>query len=377
MSLAAFILKNEEDILEQWDAFAASLFPSESQISRRALRDHAHGILTAIVADIQTPQSKSKQIAKSKGHAPEIFGAPETAAETHAVLRAHNGLDINQLAAEYRALRASVLRLWVEKSEFSTSALQEMIRFNEAIDQSLAESINFFNQEVERSRNLLLGTIGHDMRTPLNAIVLTAADLSTMDAGEEVAKAAKSLKRSGAAIQNLLNDLVDYNRITLAVGISIEPIPIVLGDVLEEEVKQLQDAYPRHTIQFKKQDNVCGSWDGPRLQQVLRNLVSNACVYGRHEEPIKIDLYENVEGVCFDVANVGTEIDPQKLEVLLKPMVRGKVTDETTNKTSLGLGLYIVHGVAAAHGGRVLVRSEDGWTIFSVQLPRICKAQTV
>ena len=68
-----------------------------------------------------------------------MMGAPETAAQTHAVLRARSGFDINQLASEYRALRASVLRLWIEAFQPDELNLEDVIRFNEAIDQALAE----------------------------------------------------------------------------------------------------------------------------------------------------------------------------------------------------------------------------------------------
>lgn len=375
MSLARFIVSNMKSILQQWDEFASSLFPSGAKIPHRALRDHAEAILMAIVLDIQTHQSKAEQSAKSKGHAPKGIGSPETAAETHAVLRAQDGLDINQLAAEYRALRASVLRLWSESAgEYTAADLEEMVRFNEAIDQSLAESIDFFHRHVERSRNLLLGTLGHDMRNPLNAILLVAQELNMMKAGEEVTEASECLMRSGASIQNLLNDLVDYNRITLAVGMVINPVPTDLSAVLSDEVKQLQIAYPHHTIQLDITGNVCGVWDGPRLQQVLRNLVSNACAYGVNEEPVEINLFETEDGVCFEVINLGTTIDPQTLEKLFCPLVRGKNHEENANEKGLGLGLYIVREITMAHGGEVTVKSKNGFTTFSVYLPLINEA---
>ena len=120
--------------------------------------------------------------------------APETAAQTHAVLRANSGFDINQLAAEYRALRASVLRLWTDAFPHAEGTrLEDVIRFNEAIDQALGESIAFFSRRVERSRNLLLGMLGHDMRSPLQTIVMTSSYLSALNAGAEVSKAASRL----------------------------------------------------------------------------------------------------------------------------------------------------------------------------------------
>src|SRR5918992_1405438 len=128
MRLADFILRNMETILEEWEAFAK---------------------------DISTPQTDKAQAEKSKGRAPKLTGAAETAAQAHAVLRARSGFDINQLAAEYRALRASVLRLWMDAYEPEDINLDDMIRFNEAIDQAIVESIGFYSAQVDQARNLL------------------------------------------------------------------------------------------------------------------------------------------------------------------------------------------------------------------------------
>ncbi len=177
MRLADFILRDMESILVEWEAFAGTLFPAAASMTPLALRDEAKEILEAVAKDLSTSQTKQAQIDKSRGRAPKLMDAPETAAQTHAILRARSGFDINQLASEYRALRASVLRLWTESCQPDDINLEDVIRFNEAIDQALAESIGFFSEQVERSRNLLLGMLGHDMRNPLNAIQLTASVL--------------------------------------------------------------------------------------------------------------------------------------------------------------------------------------------------------
>lgn len=114
MRLADFIVRNMETILVQWEAFAATLLPAARHMNSQGLRDHAREILTAVAKDIATPQTREAQHEKSLGRAPEPANASETAAQTHAVLRARRGFNINQLAAEYRALRASVLRLWID-----------------------------------------------------------------------------------------------------------------------------------------------------------------------------------------------------------------------------------------------------------------------
>jgi siderophore synthetase component len=113
MRLAEFITRNMEPILVQWEAFAATLLPAARTMDSHGLRDHARQILEAIAKDIATPQTREEQREKSLGpQADECLG---NGRQTHAVLRARRGFDINQLAAEYRALRASVLGMWIDE----------------------------------------------------------------------------------------------------------------------------------------------------------------------------------------------------------------------------------------------------------------------
>src|SRR6202007_2283201 len=118
------------------------------------LRDHAQQILHAVAKDLQTSQTREAQREKSLGRGPSLIDATETASQTHALLRARAGFNIKQLAAEYRALRASVLRLWMDDCGSDDPHLDDIIRFNEAVDQALAESVGFFSAQVDQARNL-------------------------------------------------------------------------------------------------------------------------------------------------------------------------------------------------------------------------------
>src|ERR1700730_5748069 len=133
MRLASFILRDMETILGQWEAFALTLLPAAANMKSLALRDHAQQILEAVAEDLSTIQSREAQLAKSMGRAPKRIGTPQTAAQTHALLRARGGFDIKQLAAEYRALRASVLRLWMDKCQPEAPHLDDINPFNEDI----------------------------------------------------------------------------------------------------------------------------------------------------------------------------------------------------------------------------------------------------
>ena len=371
MRLVDFILRDMETILTQWEAFAAILLPAAERMTPLALRDHAQQILEAVAKDLSTPQTKESQAAKSMGRGPVLIDAPETAAQTHAVLRARSGFDINQLAAEYRALRASVLRLWMDACQPGDPDLEDMIRFNEAIDQALAESISFFSGQVDQARNLLLGMIGHDMRSPLQTIQMTSSYLAALNAGVNVSEAASRLILSGARIKALLDDLVDFNRTRLGLGINIAPIDVDLATLFADELARMRAAHPDRRLELEAAGNTQGLWDDQRLQQLLANLISNAIKYGAPDAPIRVVVIGEEAGVRFEVRNAGPAIERSILDQIFDPLKRGpEHKDRDNTDGSLGLGLYIAREIAKAHGGEIEARSDSTETVFAVRLPR-------
>jgi signal transduction histidine kinase len=295
---------------------------------------------------------------------------PETAAQSHAVLRGRSGFDINQLVAEYRALRASVLRLWDQANAGVIRNLDDVIRFDEAIDQALTESVCFYAAEVERSRNLLLGMLGHDMRTPLNTIQLTASYLSRLNAGEEVSASAQRLIDSGSRMRSLLDDLVDFNRTRLGLGIRVTPGPVDLAKTFTRELDQLRFANPGNPIELEIEGDVAGHWDEGRLLQVLSNLVLNAVKYGTSKTPIRVRLTGVADCVNFEVVNAGSFAADDAARVF-QPLQRGADSDAVEGSENLGLGLYIAREIALAHGGQISVHTHSAATVFTVSLPRV------
>jgi len=371
MRLATFIQKNMEPILAKWEEVAATQLPAAQHMDTHALRDHAQQILEAVARDLSAFQSRDAQMTKSRGAAPKIMSAPETAAQTHALLRAKSGFDIMQLVAEYRALRASVLRLWTDAVVTESTDFEDMIRFNEAIDQAITESVGFFNGEIDQSRNLFLGMLGHDLRTPLQTIQLTAAHLGALNAGESVSVAASRLIRSGARMQALLDDLLDFNRSKLGLGINISRTSVDLSHLLADELNQIQTVHPSNRLNLSVEGDTRGTWDGPRLQQLLGNLIVNAIKYGSPDEPVHVGVIGGPVGLRLEVRNSGSTIDSETLAHMFEPLKRGLHDNVTSNNdTSLGLGLYIAREIVTAHKGIIEVRSADGQTVFTVRLPR-------
>ncbi len=140
MRLSRFIRDHKEPILQAWEDFARTIETPQAMVDAASLRDHASLMLDTIIADLDQPQTALEQSQKSKGLA-RRSGA-DTYAEIHAADRLASGYTINQLVSEYRALRASVLTLWAHASpRVMLTDPDDMMRFNEAIDEALAESV--------------------------------------------------------------------------------------------------------------------------------------------------------------------------------------------------------------------------------------------
>ena len=370
MRLNVFISQNMEDILAQWESIAASFFQVESGISAPLLRSQAQQILEAVVTEICTLQTNEKQINKSKGLIPSLPGATETAAESYGLLRAKGGFEMKQMLSEYRALRASVLKLWFVSCTTTTPNSDDIVRFNDAIDRALSESTNVFTKKLEEQRNLFLGMLWHDMLTPLQAIQMIAMLLQRTSTEKKVTEAAKRMVECGSLLTGLLDELIQFTKIKLGLGIRIDPTPQDMASLVGEELNQLRVAHPNKKLNFQVSGPTKGVWDGESLKRVLGNLVVNAIKYGNESSPITIRVAGHAEKVTFEVRNEGTSMDTSTLQALFEPFREGN-TIRNYEGDGLGLGLFIAKQVVVAHDGGINARCEGGETVFSVQVPTV------
>src|SRR3954464_11265969 len=213
MRLADFILENVEPSLVEWEAFARSVWPGAER-DPRELRDHAADILRATAWDMKSAQSATQQSDKSKGEgdAGATSARIDGASDVHAIGRVRSGFDLLAVVAEYRALRATVIRLWRGSApQADLSDLDDITRFNESIDQSLTEAVRSYTQTVDKSRQMFLAILGHDLRNPLNSMMMSADALSLpgqLDA--ESSAVASQMSASATAMSRMISDLLDF-----------------------------------------------------------------------------------------------------------------------------------------------------------------------
>jgi hypothetical protein len=213
--------------------------------------------------------------------------------------------------------------------------------------------------------------LGHDMRSPLQTIQMTATYLAALNAGEKVSGAASRLINSGARMQALLDDLLDFNRAKLGLGINIAPTEVDLAKLFADELNLVQAAHPGHPVKLEVVGNARGDWDGRRLQQLLGNLVLNAFKYGSPDAPVCVMVTGEEADVRFKVKNIGPVIERSTLDRIFDPLHRGEEHQNRVDADgNLGLGLYIAREIAKAHGGEIEARSDETETVFTVRLPR-------
>jgi signal transduction histidine kinase len=375
MKFSTFIRQNLDPIIEDWERFARTLLPSAQTMSVRALRDHSRQMLLAVAADMETRETDAERARKSRGWAPQTVGS-ETAATVHGALRHHSGFDLVQLVAEFRAMRASVLDQWQRSDEGLAGpvAMEEIARFNEAIDQALAESVDSYSTAVATSRDMFLAILGHDLRSPLHGIDMSAAVLLGHDLSEEERhKAALRIRRASKTMGQLVNDLLDYTRARLGSGIPIEKARCDMRRVCTDAVDAVQAAFPARTFVPSFSGDLTIDADAGRMDQALSNLLNNAVQHGDPSQPVSLSAAGSAASVEIRVRNAGTPIPQSALQSIFEPLVQAPadVASDARSKTSLGLGLFIVQQIALGHGGTVGVESsEESGTQFTLSLPR-------
>ncbi|WP_141511528.1 sensor histidine kinase [Ramlibacter sp. WS9] len=374
MTLSSFIKENMEAIVEEWLAFAKTMEPAATTMSVLALRDHAKPILLAIAKDLESSQTAAAQADKAKGWA-ETLSTRETAAATHGALRQVAGFDLNQLGAEYRALRASVIRLWMKARPDGIDAdfVDDMIRFNEAVDQAVAESTSRYAAELALSRDTFMAILAHDLRSPLSAIRMIGHLMEKSGATEAARKQAVQIQRSAKEMGEMIRDLLEYTRTRLGKGIPIHPAPCSIGMICQEALAEVQTGQPSRQFDIDVADGLAAEVDSGRLRQALSNLLNNAVQHGDPASPIGLTATGTSSDIVIEVKNQGKPIPAESLQVIFDPLVQLSAQSVTGKEpsTNLGLGLFIAREVALGHHGTLEVASDpENGTVFTMRLPK-------
>ncbi|WP_192563320.1 sensor histidine kinase [Pseudomonas gozinkensis] len=373
MRLSEFIVSNVDAIVDEWEKFAQTITPAADFLDGVALRDHASAILLAAARDMNKSQTPGEQAAKAKGEGPVKTPSLDEAGASHGELRHTVGFDLVQMTSEFRHLRACVIRLWVNSLESPDMAyFQDMIRFNEAIDEALAESTAAYAEQVNRSRDIFLAILGHDLRAPLQAVSMSTELLMRKTALEgDALTCALNIKQGARHMAAMVSDLLELVRSRLGKSLPIEPAPMDLADAARAAIAEACAGNPECDPTLKTEGDTRGVWDAGRIDQLLQNLIGNALQHGSNPREVLVRLRGDSGRVHLSVHNDGIPIPEEAIGTIFDPLVRSADEELGQPSTSLGLGLFIVKEVVTAHGGTIEVSSSEAdGTLFSVMLPR-------
>jgi PAS domain S-box-containing protein len=257
-----------------------------------------------------------------------------------------------------------------EPHEFSS----EDVEVASAIADHVAAALSRFDgvgelEKTVRFNEMFTGILAHDLRNPLNAIIMAARLATDWNQSDRLRRPLARILTSGARMTKMIDQLLDFTRIRLQGGIPLSPQPIDLAVVVRQSMDELEDANPGWSLRMLRSGDTVGLWDGDRLTQIFSNLVANAIQHGRQDWGIEVvvDGSGNNELVV-QIQNMGV-IPAELLPKLFEPLVGSARSLE--HSSGLGLGLYITREIIRAHGGTIEVASDDPHgTMFVITLPR-------
>jgi signal transduction histidine kinase len=289
-------------------------------------------------------------------------------------LRQAGGFNLDQMVSEYRALRASVTKLWgARTSEPVAADVADLTRFNEAIDQELTESISYYSKKANHSRDLFLGILGHDLRNPIGAMLMSAQLIAKIGAlNDRQNMLVAQVVTSAGRATDILDQLLDLTRARLGSGMQLIRVPMDMAFASRLLLEEMRALHPDRAFTLEVSGNTEGNWDKPRIGQVFSNLLGNAVQYGFKDLPIAITMRGEPSDVSLSVHNDGVPIPKEAIGGIFEALVRaGADGGDYPNSPNLGLGLYITKEIISAHGGTIRVAStEKDGTTFTARFPR-------
>jgi signal transduction histidine kinase len=360
-----FLTRERERIMAEWDR-AIREEPRPILLEESALRDDLPEFLDALATWMKSADTP-------------LSGMLQGVPTTHAKQRLKHSYQLAQLISEFRILRAVILRLLLQAeaeqqegtdgSKGMERRVIELARVNAGLDQAISDSVEYFVEEREHIRERFIGVLGHDLRTPLGAIV-TSADLmlrsGRLPAGLD--SVAGRIARNGERMGRMVRDLLDLARGRLGDGIPIDTtLRMDMGEVVHAVAEDASLTNADREITVNASGDLWGFWDRDRALQALGNLLANALNYG--QGPVVVTASCVNDKVVVKVTNEGDPIPEEQIPKLFDPFQRGEANPG--KRGGLGLGLYIVSEIMRGHGGSVAVSSSsERGTTFTLTWPR-------
>lgn len=222
---------------------------------------------------------------------------------------------------------------------------------------------------LRRAREMLMATLGHDLRDPLQAIMIAAQMLDLNSGGGVHNRLSQRITSSSGRMQRLIDQMVDISSLQGGLGLPVSMRDVELGPLLAEVTEEIRLAQPGVELHARLDGLGTVRADPDRISQMVSNLVSNSCKHGVPGTPVLLEGRRLDDAVVITVSNRGAPLAPELVDTLFLPYKPGSLNN-SRNRGGQGLGLYIVHEIVKAHGGTIGVRCAGGMVVFEARLPQ-------
>jgi signal transduction histidine kinase len=346
-----------------WDRMATSAHTRQRDAA--PVRAHASQLLDSIATGMEMH-------AAAVSSEPSASAADSTSpAQVHAKLQVEAAYTVEEVAAEFGALRYCTMQQWQSSAPAAWGLGPDpMIAFHGALDDAMGDCVRVVCAHAKASTERFIGVLAHDIRNPLATVSMCVQHL--LARGQIEPDPARRLLNSAHRISGIVEQVADYTR---AQALRDMPLRRKEGDLRSHLIKVVEEAqalYPQRDIQFESQGRFQGQWDEVRVGQLLSNLLGNAIQHGDSHGPVRIMLRETEQpagGAEIAVYNSGPGIPAAERATLFEPLSRGvRAADGAVD--GLGLGLFICREIVHSHGGTLQLESSDeAGTRFVATLP--------
>jgi len=222
----------------------------------------------------------------------------------------------------------------------------------------------------KKARLKFVNTLTHDLRTPLTAAKIASQMIAMKrEDPEKVLELSYKIKNAINRTDNMIQDLLDADRIRAGQPLILKPEYSELKEILSEAIEE-QSLIHGNRFLLKTNGPLHGYWDKMGIRRMADNLLSNAIKYGKQDEKIVISIAQENDWATFTVFNQGERLTSEEMKSLFSHYHRLQKAVEGHIK-GWGIGLTLVKGIAEAHGGRVEVQSNDEGITFKVFLKTV------
>jgi signal transduction histidine kinase len=233
-------------------------------------------------------------------------------------------------------------------------------------------------EHAQRVKDDFLSVVSHELRTPLTSIQgysqLLESRLRAAGAGPKEMRHVGVILSQVTRMRRLVDDLLDVNRIDRRGGVSVEPVPFDLAELLREAVGRTRRAEPEREVTLSAPDSLSVQLDRERIDQVLGNLLDNAVKYSPDGGPVRVTATVSGDAAEVRVADAGIGIPPEQRDQVFERFYQADDGQGRRRFGGLGLGLAISRAIVEAHGGEIGVtpnRDDGRGSVFWFRVPLV------